>query len=204
MENGEKRRPNGVNITRREALKRTSALAGGVIISPLVVGLFQGCSPSDIGTGSLIFSKEQTKTLTAIIDTMIPETDTPSASQAGVLTFMEEVIFRNSSQETQHDFLMRFDTFMKIAEQDLGKPFYEAETEKKHQFLYDLHQTAYAQGDFLRNTDLPDFLKWLRYLCVTGYFRSKSGATQVLRYAEMPGPYRGCVPFEEVGRTWAT
>ena len=194
----------GGKITRREALKRSGVLAGGVVVSPYIMSLFQGCSPVDPKKKTNFLSDEQKKTLLAIIDTLIPETDTPSASQAGVLIFIEETLYRNSSEETQQDFLTRFNDFTDVAERDLGKPFYEAEAKDQHQFLHDLHQTAYAQGDFHRDTDAPEFLKWLRYLCVTGYFTSKPGATEVLRYAAMPGPYRGCVPFEEVGRTWAT
>jgi hypothetical protein len=36
-----------------------------------------------------------------------------------------------------------------------------------------------------------------------GYFTSEVGATQVLRYDPVPGAYHGCIPFEEVGKTWA-
>jgi hypothetical protein len=37
-----------------------------------------------------------------------------------------------------------------------------------------------------------------------GYFTSEAGATQVLRYIAIPGKQEGCIPFEQVGRTWAT
>jgi gluconate 2-dehydrogenase gamma chain len=37
-----------------------------------------------------------------------------------------------------------------------------------------------------------------------GFFTSEAGATRVLRHEHVPGFYDGCVPFEEIGRTWAT
>lgn len=191
-------------ITRKEAIKRTGALAGGLVISPMIVGFLQGCSPSSLSGHGVLFSEDQRNALLIIMDILIPETDTPSASQAGVLNFIEVTLDRNSSEDSKQAFLNRFDHFLLEAERDLGKPFLEVPGEIQAQFLREIHETAYGQGDKFEETDLPDFLNWIRYLCVTGYFTSKPGATQVLRYAAMPGPYRGCVPFEEVGKTWAT
>ena len=40
----------------------------------------------------------------------------------------------------------------------------------------------------------------------TSYFRSEVGAKQVLKYngpSIVLGDYKGCIPFEEVGKTWA-
>ena len=40
----------------------------------------------------------------------------------------------------------------------------------------------------------------------TSYFKSEIGATQVLKYngpSVVLGQYKGCVPFSEVGKTWA-
>ena len=39
---------------------------------------------------------------------------------------------------------------------------------------------------------------------VEAYYSSEPGATEELRYDPVPGPYRGCVPFDEIGRTWST
>jgi hypothetical protein len=41
-------------------------------------------------------------------------------------------------------------------------------------------------------------------LTLLGFFTSEPGATQVLQYDPVPGAYHGCVPLEEVGKTWAT
>ncbi|HMR57922.1 MAG TPA: gluconate 2-dehydrogenase subunit 3 family protein, partial [Cyclobacteriaceae bacterium] len=41
-------------------------------------------------------------------------------------------------------------------------------------------------------------------LVLAGYFSSEPGATQALQYNPVPGPFRGCVPYAEVGKAWAT
>jgi len=53
-----------------------------------------------------------------------------------------------------------------------------------------------------REAELP-FWHTMKELTLVGYYTSEVGATKELRYAQVPGHYRGCVPFSEVGRTWA-
>jgi hypothetical protein len=44
----------------------------------------------------------------------------------------------------------------------------------------------------------------LKELTLLGFFTSEPGATEVLQYNQVPGPYKGCVPLTEVGKQWAT
>jgi len=43
----------------------------------------------------------------------------------------------------------------------------------------------------------------MREWTVTGYCESEAGATEHLEWNPVPGPFRGCIDFEEVGKTWA-
>ena len=52
-------------------------------------------------------------------------------------------------------------------------------------------------------SDKPFVLK-VKELVLVGYFTSEPGATQVLQYNPVPGPFKGCVPYAEVGKAWAT
>lgn len=190
-------------ISRREALKRSGLLAGGFVFIPALAGFLKGCTAQTDYT-MVVLSQEQSATIQAIMDVIIPETDTPSASQVGVPAFLDQILNRNSSQEDRDQFMSRFDSFTDLAAKDLGMPFSEASPERQYDFLMELHKTASGQGEIHKETSLPDFFMMMKYVTVVGYFTSEPGATQVLRYEAAPGPYRGCVPFEEVGRTWAT
>jgi hypothetical protein len=44
----------------------------------------------------------------------------------------------------------------------------------------------------------------MKELTLLGFFTSEPGATQVLQYNQVPGPFKGCVPLTEVGKQWAT
>lgn len=51
-------------------------------------------------------------------------------------------------------------------------------------------------------TDVP-FMRRMKELTLVGYYTSEVGATQELRHEPVPGRFDGCVPFAQIGRTWA-
>lgn len=52
-------------------------------------------------------------------------------------------------------------------------------------------------------TSRAPFMRSMKELTLVGYYTSEAGATQELRHEPVPGRYEGCVPFSEIGRTWA-
>jgi hypothetical protein len=44
----------------------------------------------------------------------------------------------------------------------------------------------------------------MKELSVLGYFSSKEGATQALRYLPIPGKYDGSFPYKKGDKAWAT
>jgi gluconate 2-dehydrogenase gamma chain len=48
------------------------------------------------------------------------------------------------------------------------------------------------------------FFHTMKELTLLGYYTSQIGATQELKYAQVPGRFDGCVPFATVGRAWST
>jgi len=47
------------------------------------------------------------------------------------------------------------------------------------------------------------FFRTMKELTLIGYYTSEPGATQELRHEPVPSRYEGCVPFAQIGRTWA-
>lgn len=47
------------------------------------------------------------------------------------------------------------------------------------------------------------FFRTMKELTVVGYYTSEVGATVELRHEAVPGRWEGCVPFGQIGRTWA-
>jgi putative sterol carrier protein len=77
--------------------------------------------------------------------------------------------------------------------------FLKLSSEKRTEYVYAEHEKAIKE-----NIQPRPFVMTMKELTMLGFFTSKSGATEVLRYEAVPGKYNGCMPLSEVGRTWAT
>ena len=53
------------------------------------------------------------------------------------------------------------------------------------------------------NTGGKRFFEMIRELTITGYFTSEIGAKQALKFDEIPGSWDGCIPYDQVGGSWA-
>ena len=85
-------------ISRKEAIRRAGLMMGGFVFAPALTGVLNGCTPQAGEWTPVAFDKDQATTIKAVVDTIFPETDTPSASQAGIPGFIDELLTRNSSE----------------------------------------------------------------------------------------------------------
>lgn len=100
-------------INRREAIRRVTALLGGVA---LVGGnaLLTGCRDDGDGEGAggAQFSAEEIAFLDEVAETILPETSTPGAKAAGVGAFMALMVtdtYREPEQRTFREGMRRLD-----------------------------------------------------------------------------------------------
>lgn len=190
-------------MDRREAIKRTGLLMGGVVFAPSILGVLKGCTATPgLDWEPTLFSNKQAQLVTSLADVILPEDDTPSASQAGVPAFIESMVKDVYNEEQRQAFLDGLDNFGEESSIELEADFFDSSDDLKYEYAYGLNRFALEEG---RGDDGgTPFILMFKELTMLGYFTSEPGATQVLRYLAVPGKYEGCIPFEEVGRTWAT
>lgn len=194
---------NKEQITRKEAIKRTSYLLGGVIFAPNIIGLLNGCSPNRTTDWQPeLFNEYEAKLVSNLADVILPKDDHPSASDVGVPSFIESMVSTVYSEEQREMFLKGLNEFGTLAQGTLEIDFSESLEEDRYRFTYQQNETAIQQRNESANE--PSFFLMFKELTILGYFTSEVGATQVLRYEAVPGYYSGCMPFDEVGKTWAT
>lgn len=187
------------NIDRKEAIKRTGLILGGVIFAPNILGVLKGCTATPGGWTPELFTERQAQVVTALADVILPADDTPAASEVGVPEFIEKMVNETYSEEQRQEFLDGLDEFADNYQSDLQAEYFDGSDEERYDFAY--HQNELAVQD---RPDSSPFILAFKELTLLGYFTSEVGATQVLRYEAVPGMYDGCMPVEEVGRTWAT
>ncbi len=193
-------RPSDGVIDRREALRRTAMLLGGVLSAPAIVGVLAGCdSHSADGTWRAL-TREQGKLVTTIAEHIIPETDTPGARAAGVPIFIDRMLAGHYGDEDRKRVLDGLGEFDQRARRECGRPFIRCSAEEQRALLMRVDEEAFAQTAGRR--EVPWF-RTIKELTVLGYYTSEIGATQELKHVAVPERFEGCVPLEQIGRTWA-
>jgi len=190
---------NNNKIDRKEAIKRTGLLLGGVIFAPNILGVLQGCQATPGNWEPVLFSADQARVVTALADVILPADDTPSASEVGVPKFIETMVNEVYDEEQQKEFLDGIDKFSDDYRSEIQAEYFDSTNEDQYEFTYQQNKLALEE-----NPGNSPFILTFKELALLGYFTSEVGATQVLRYQAVPGMYDGCMPVEEVGRTWAT
>ena len=191
-------KPNKTDISRREAIKRTGLWVGGVLITPAIASLFQGCTPSG-ASGTVFFSSRQMSVIKRMCDLMIPSTNTPGALDAAVPAFIDRMVGEVYSPDQRSRFADGLDTFEQGSAAEYGASFSELDETNQTRYMTSVTESAI-------NTYSAElaFILIFRELCLTGFCLSEEGSNSVLRYMQTPGKYEPCIPFGEVGKTWAT
>ena len=185
-------------MKRRDAIKRTGYFIGGTALSASILGTFSACQKAETFSWTPSFlTPEQGKAVMQIADLLIPKTDTPSATEALVHEYIDVAVKDLFTKEDQTKFQAAFDAFNNQCSEVNGKDFCTCTPEKQLVFLQELEKEA-------QNAEGPNFFRTLKGLVYQGYFTSEVGATEVLAYDPVPGNYDGCIPFADVGNTWAT
>ncbi len=167
-------------IDRRNALgvlARWSA-ASFIPFSWVVQGCADNHNPS-------LFKEEYQLLLAAMVEIILPETaSSPGAKEANVHQFIALIV------EDCYD-IERKDRIMVGLNQLLRDEFLGLPDQGKYEAIEQLDKAAKAATD-----EKPHYFRDLKNLTQWGYFSSKPGITEGLRYNPLPGSYKGCIPYK--------
>jgi hypothetical protein len=191
-------------MKRREALKNVSLFVSGTLAIPTGSILLNSCSnPSkELGWNPKYLNNEEAFFLSELANTIIPNTKFPGALAVGVPLEIETYIFNVLDEKNISKFrdgLKKLNDFLNNNSSKFPKPFYESNLLKKTGMLNSIQKN--------KNSEIRIIYMSLKSSVITSYFNSKIGATKVLKYngpSVVLGSYKGCVPFNEIGKTWAT
>ena len=194
-------------MDRREALKRTAWLMGGVVSAPAIMGVLKGCAAKPtIDWKPVFLSEDQGILVTEVAEIIIPKTDTPGAKDTGVPGFIDLMLKDVYSKEDQDRYLEGLKAFDEAANKEYGDAFIDLNNEQRTAFVKKVHDEAVQAEKTSTPAPKRPFILMTKELTMLGFFTSEAGATQVLQYIAVPGSYKGCIPLSEAGngKTWAT
>jgi Gluconate 2-dehydrogenase subunit 3 len=183
-------------MNRREALSRAAILLGGAISAPTIAALMSGCKADPKASTSYLSNSEEAL-LNQLCDIILPKTNTPSATEAGVPSFIHAVM-QECTTEAERD---AFVVGLRQLDDEAGR-FVKMQPEEKQAFLKKLDADARTAGD--KATPVQATWRKLKELTVVGYFTSEIGASEALEYVPVPGKWEACIPLKKGQRAYAT
>ncbi len=187
-------------MNRRDAIKRTSYLLGGTLSASAIFGVMSGCKAEPVldWTPSF-FTTSEGSIIENMVECILPRTDTPGALDAGVHAFIDKMMADFYQEKEQLAFRKALKRVDEDAKKDFGKNFTALSDEQQKELLKKYDEAVYSQ-----TTGEPHFFRKIKELTILGFCTSEVGATEFLKYDPLPGDYKGCIPYSEVGKAWAT
>lgn len=181
-------------ISRRQAIRRTSALMGGSISSSLALGVLSGCTTEmrEDWTPQAL-TTDQVQLIAAFAEQILPSTSTPGAKEAKIERFIDSMVSEYLTDSDRSIFMAGLTYLDK-------QKFVTRTPDEQRTIVAKLAKEARNQK---KETGPKPFFLLAKEMILLGFFTSKIGATQVLNYDPIPGSYHGCLPLAEVGgKTW--
>ena len=167
---------------RRAFLRGASVLMGHAALGQVITAF--AASPRKAS----YFNESEMRTLRALVDVILPATDSPAASAADTHFFIDLAVPACASAAAQNTFregLAAFAGYDKLS---------AAEQVAKLK--------ARATSDVEKEYD-ASFFRILKDYTMVGYFLSEVGATQALAYERVPGGFQGDLPLKPNQKAWA-
>jgi hypothetical protein len=194
-------------MQRREALRLL--MAGGVLpaLPTNLFAFFQGAHPAS-GYTLRTLNPHQNDTVVAMIDQIIPATDTLGAKGARVNEFIDVILTEWADAEERKNFLDGLAGVDKQTNDLFGKNFVDASPAQQVTLLRSMDESVATQRTrrMRHGNTIPEerdkqlrgeFFNVFKGITVHGYYTSEIGFSQELNLQIIPGAHHGCVPLPE-------
>ncbi len=179
-------------MNRRTAIRKTTWILKSTIVAPSLLSAIQACKPrveSDIGLQVLDITQNQL--VQALADTIIPRTDTPSASDVKVPQFLDLLLKDVFENEVTEKFLSGLAQFDERCQSNTGSNYVDLSIDKQVTYLEQVDDEVMGRQ---YQTEVP-FYYTFKHLTTMIYFSSEQGVKENLKYRPVPGPYEGDIAY---------
>ena len=193
-------------MRRRRALEIIGAAAGAPLLVPggavaealalgqrirSVVGPVDGAPPATL-------SPAQARTVTALAEVIIPPTDTPGASEAGVTAFVDALLTGWLDAPDRDRFLAGLDEVDATARAAHAAAFADCAPSRQTELVAQLDEDLDRRRRDPAENERQTFFYDMKRFTLAGYFTSQPGLRS-LGYRIVPGAFEGCVILDQYG-----
>lgn len=196
-------------MNRREVLRYTAWITGSAISASLASVILSGCSEQTPATNSVkntdgtstsnllhFFTPEQFTLVALLADTILPRTDSPSATDVKVHITLDAMLGEVFDSRYQAAFKAQWsalETYLNQQEFLQRLPAAQVET---------LQALELSQGE--ATADAKKALMQFKQQVIAYYLSTELVAKTFLNYLPIPGAYKPCIALDEVNnKAWA-
>lgn len=172
-------------MNRRELIKRIALTTGVAVVGSEL--FLTGCEKRKAVKEP--FNEDDIRFFDEVAETIIPSTDTPGAKEAGVGKFMVHYAEGCYTDEQLAILKEGINQLSEEADKKFDDSFEDLTTSERIELLTNLDEDAKKYSE---ENKVPHYFTLMKQLTLLGFFTSKQGMTQVLKYNPVPGGYWGC------------
>ena len=181
-------------MNRREAVKATTAVLGGVLLTSN--GFLIACARDRSAASGKALTLDDEALIEEIADTLLPTTpSSPGAKAAGAGAAINLLLTDCYEPEAQERVVNGLKEFRKTCKQ-CGDGFASLPQQNREKILREIDAEAQQEGE-------KHYFGLIRELATRAYFSSEIGKTKAMRYVMVPGKWVGCVPLSPGQPAWS-
>jgi hypothetical protein len=184
-------------MNRREMLKYTALLTGGAVSASFAKVFLSGCStPADEISELHFFDTDQFELVSLLSDTILPRTDSPSATDVNVHHTIDTMIGLVFDVDFKTNFRNQWEELESyLTEQN----FRQLEQMERVDLLKKLELNPEAGTDSARLAYME-----VKQQVIAYYLTTEVVGRELLNYLPIPGDYEPCISVDDVNnRAWA-
>ncbi|MER3376594.1 MAG: gluconate 2-dehydrogenase subunit 3 family protein [Allomuricauda sp.] len=196
-------------MDRRKALQKTGLFAGATLMMPTMLSILQSCKEEKrLDWQPEFFTEDEAKTVSLLVDMILPRTDTPGALDVKSDIFMDKVIARTYDAEGQENMRSEIAAFNANCMDKYGAVFIDLDESDRIAVLKEAEANSGKFNPGVWGTAVGEqepigFYRGLKSMAIWAYFTSEEMGKNVLSYDPIPGNYEPCKPVSEVGNRWS-
>lgn len=195
-------------MNRRKALENSGILALATLGAPSVISMLQSCQTQErLDWRPKFLSEDEARTISKLVDLLLPATDTPGALDVKVDIFMDQ-FFEEAMDETgQQQIRKAIAEFNEQCEQKYGKQFADLDASVQQEVMRSWEASPKFNpgvwGTAVGEQQPISFYRSLKSMALWAYMSSEEVGKNILSYDPIPTEYRGCISVDEVGNRWS-
>ncbi|WP_100614533.1 gluconate 2-dehydrogenase subunit 3 family protein [Confluentibacter citreus] len=196
-------------MDRRKAIQRTGQLAVTTLLMPSMLSLLQSCKKENrLDWQPEFLKEEEAKTISTLVDIILPRTETPGALDVKVDIFIDKVIAQTYDATEQEIIRAEIAAFNADCEKTFGNIFIDLNKTDQIKVLQEAETNSGKINPGVWGASVGEqkpigFYRTMKSMAIWAYFTSEEIGKNVLSYDPVPGNYEPCKPLSEIGNRWS-